>query len=513
MNIQTINELVALNTVRNPEKIVLRHKQRTITYRLLAEQSKALGCYLQQLSAVRGERVGILIDKSIEQVISLLGILAADKVFVIINSALHENQIKHILCDCNVQYLISDKKFDKYLEKIIGLTEVKKTIYQDQFAAIFQEYLGRAPQCSAAPDDIANIIYTSGSTGLPKGIVLTHRNLVEGARIVSGYLHISKDEKILALLPFNFDYGLNQLLSTLYCGCELVLFQYFMPNELLKILEEEKITGLAAIPPVWAGVFNNKLCDIERKKYDLSSLRYITNSGGKIPVPSVKKIRAAFPKTDLYLMYGLTEAFRSTFLDPQEVDRRPDSMGKAIPDVEVEVVDGEGRPCPPDVEGELIHMGACIAKGYWNDPKKTAEVYRPCPLPGREGEICVYSGDLVKKDKEGFLYFISRKDNMIKTAGYRVSPTEVEELLLGLKGVTEAVVFGLEDPELGYKIRAVITLDRELTTPEIIQYCKANAPAYLVPQEIFVVPAFPKTASGKVDRPRVKRESLEQHGK
>ncbi len=512
MKIKTINELIEYNLVKNPDKVAIKHKQRTMTYRELAEQSKALGVFLQGLSLVPGERIGILIDKSLEQVISIFGILFANKVFVIINSALHENQIKHILCDCNVQYLISDKKFDKYLEKIIDQTEVKRTIYQDEFTQIFSDFSGLVPQGATAPKDIANIIYTSGSTGLPKGIVLTHDNLIEGARIVSGYLNITKDEKILGLLPFNFDYGLNQLLSTLYCGSQIVLFQYFMPNELLKILEEEQITGLAAIPPIWAGVFNNKLCDIERKKYNFSHLRYITNSGGKIPVPTVKKIRANFPKTDLYLMYGLTEAFRSTFLDPREVDRRPDSMGKAIPDVEVEVIDEQGRPCPPDVEGELIHMGACIAQGYWNDPEKTAAVYKLCPLSGREGEICVYSGDLVKKDRDGFLYFISRKDNMIKTAGYRVSPTEVEELLLGLKGITDAVVFGLEDPELGYKIRAVVTLDRELTNTEIIQYCKANAPAYLVPQELFVVPAFPKTASGKVDRPRVKRESIEQQG-
>lgn len=362
-------------------------------------------------------------------------------------------------------------------------------------------------------DDIATIIYTSGSTGMPKGIVITHRNLIDGARIVSQYLHITPDDRLLGMLPFNFDYGLNQLLSALYIGCTIVLYQYFMPNGLLKVLKDEHITGLAAIPPIWAGVFNPKLCKLSAEQFP--QLRYITNSGGKIPVPTVKKIRETFPATQLFLMYGLTEAFRSTYLDPAEVDRRPESMGKAIPNVQVAVINADGQVCKPRETGELIHRGACIARGYWNNPEKTAEVYKPNPLLPKENqflETVVYSGDLVWKDEDGFLYFVGRKDNMIKTAGYRVSPTEVEELLLGCSGVAEAVVFGLPDDDLGYKIRAVITVSAALEKQTIINHCKTNAPQYLVPHELFVREAFPKTASGKLDRPKIIEESKKDHG-
>jgi acyl-CoA synthetase (AMP-forming)/AMP-acid ligase II len=244
-------------------------------------------------------------------------------------------------------------------------------------------------------------------------------------------------------------------------------------------------------------------------------LRYITNSGGKLPVPTVEQIRRAFPKTDLYLMYGLTEAFRSTYLDPSEVDRRPDSIGKAIPNVEVEVINENGERCGPDEPGELIHRGACIARGYWNNLEKTNEVYRPNPLLPKSSQFLekvVYSGDLVRRDAEGFLYFIGRKDHQIKTSGYRVSPTEVEALLMECKGVAEAVVFGLDDPVLGQKIRALVTTSADITARDIINQCKALAPYYLVPKEVFILPAFPRTSSGKIDRPKAVEESKAQHG-
>jgi amino acid adenylation domain-containing protein len=484
---------------RFPKKTALKHKDQEITYQDLLADVQAFGHYLKTKNIQRMDRVGIFIDKSIKQVIALLGTLYADAVFVVINPALHDKQVEHIINDCQIKLVVTEETlsdFEKQKELIVS-----------------KNAMHRSSTCQNITDDIATIVYTSGSTGLPKGIVITHRNLIDGAKIVSQYLNITAQERILGLLPLNFDYGLNQLTSTLYMGCTLVLFQYFMPNSLLQILEKENITGLAAIPTIWTSVFNSKMAKLDG--YDFSKLRYITNSGGKIPVPIVKKIRETFKTTDLYLMYGLTEAFRSTYLDPKEVDRHPDSMGKAIPNVQIEVINDKGEVCKPGEEGELIHRGACIARGYWNNPEKTAQVYKPNPLLPKENqflETVVYSGDLVKKDTEGFLYFIGRRDGMIKSGGYRVSPTEVEELLLSCPGVAEAVVFGLADDTLGYKIRAVVTLSKQLTKDEIINHCKANAPMYLVPQEIFIREAFGKTASGKLDRPKIIAESKKDHG-
>ena len=266
---------------------------------------------------------------------------------------------------------------------------------------------GLAPS-RAITDDIATIIYTSGSTGLPKGIVITHRNLLDGIDSVSEYLGITEKDRLLGVLPLNFDYGLNQLTSAVKAGASIVLHHFFVPGPMLKLIAEERITGLAAIPTIWAAVFNPKLTKLDKilAEMDFSSLRYITNSGGKIPVPTVRRIRECFPSTDLFLMYGLTEAFRSTYLDPSEVDARPESMGKAIPGVQVEIVREDGTPCAAGETGELIHRGALIARGYWNNPSKTAEVYRPNPLLPKENrflETAVYSGDLVRKDEDGFV--------------------------------------------------------------------------------------------------------------
>ncbi|MDR1998015.1 MAG: acyl-CoA ligase (AMP-forming), exosortase A system-associated [Candidatus Margulisbacteria bacterium] len=493
-----LQHFLEISAQKYPQKTAVKHQAQSITYSALLKKAQGLGSGLRARGIQRGDRVGIYLDKSIEQVSAIFGALYADAVFVVINTVLHARQVQHILQDCGIKLLLTE---EKYLEQLTAV-ELPKI-----YGAELQKLSATPPDYTPRniSDDVANIIYTSGSTGAPKGIVLTHRNLIDGARIVSEYLKITAQEKILGLLPFNFDYGLNQLTCTLYKGATIVLFQYFLPNSLLKILAEEEITGLAALPPIWTAVFSGKMADTSQ--INLPRLRYITNSGGKLPVPLVRKIRAAFPQTELYLMYGLTEAFRSTYLDPAEVDRRPESIGKAIPNVEVEVINADGQPCQPQETGELIHRGACIARGYWNDPQKTAEVYRPNPLLPKENqflETVVYSGDLAYKDEEGYLYFVGRRDNMIKTAGYRVSPTEVEEVLLQVPGITDAVVFGVEDAGLGYKIRAVLTTDNPaLTAAEIREHCQAAAPQYMTPAEIFFAASLPRTASGKIDRQQI----------
>ncbi len=504
-----VQHFLEMSSEKFPDKVAVKHGTDCITFEDLYARSGALAYGLQKFGIGKGERVGILLDKSIAQVVSMLGALRADFIFVLINSILKEYQIQHILKDCGIKLLIASEKYSDRFQNILKDTEIEKVVWEAELDGMADTYAGKNTQNMRTSEDIGSIIYTSGSTGLPKGIVITHRNLIEGARIVSHYLGITATERILGLLPFNFDYGLNQLISALYKGCSIILFKFFMPNSLLKILIDEKITGLPAIPTIWSAVFNPQMCKID-PDLQYPDLRYISNTGGKLPVPIVKKIRQLFPATKLFLMYGLTEAFRSTYLDPGQVDRRPDSIGKAIPNVWVEVINENGKICEAGEVGELIHGGACVAKGYWNNPDLTAKVYRPNPtLP--EGnqflDRVVYSGDLVKKDCEGFLYYVGRKDAMIKKEGYRVSPTEVEELLMGHQDVFEAVACGMERETAKNEIVALVTTKREIDIKELYKFCRQKAPEYLVPDKILIMDQFAKTETGKIDRPRVIKEA------
>jgi len=504
-----VQHLLDLISDKYPGKVAVKHGKDAITFEQLDTKSSALAYGLQKFGIGKGERVGILLDKSIAQVVSMLGALRADFIFVLINSNLKESQIRHILNDCGIKLLVASEKYSAQFQNILKDTEVEIVVRESELDEIADTYAGKNTPSVRTSEDIGSIIYTSGSTGLPKGIVITHRNLIEGAKIVSHYLGITTTERILGLLPFNFDYGLNQLISTLYKGCTIVLFKFFMPNSLLNILIDEKITGLPAIPTIWSAVFNPQLCKIDPdQKYP--ALRYISNTGGKLPAPIVKKIRQLFPTTKLYLMYGLTEAFRSTYLDPGEVDGRPDSIGKAIPNVWVEVINKKGKICEAGEVGELIHGGACVTKGYWNNPELTARVFRPNPILPKENQFLdrvVYSGDLVKKDPEGFLYYVGRKDAMIKKEGYRVSPTEVEELLMGHQDVFETVACGVESETAKIEIVALVTAKQEIDIKELYRFCRQRAPEYLIPDRILILDQFAKTETGKIDRPRAIKEA------
>lgn len=494
---------------RFPEKVAIQDGAKSVTYSALQSRAKAVAVGLQTLSPARGERVGIYLDKGIDQVTAILAVLYADKAFVLMNAALHQKQLEYITRDCQITTLITSGE----LEKNVG-GYAERLVKADEFDSMASVHADVEPVCVAITDDVSNIIYTSGSTGTPKGVVITHRNLVDTARSSTQHIGVQEDERILCMVPLNFDYGLNQLTSTLYKGCTLILYKYVLPNALLQTLVDLRITGLPALPPIWASVFNPKLARIEPDKYDLSALRYILNTGAKLPVPLVKKVRETFPAARLFLMYGFTEGFRSTFLDPSEVDRIPESIGKALPNVHLEVVNDKGEICEPEEIGELIHRGVGVTRGYWNSPELTAKVFRQSPLipAGQYLDTVVYSGDLVKKDKDGFIYYVGRRDHQIKTGGYRVSPTEVEALVLECAGVSEVVVFGLEDPSLGQKIRALVTVSAEISSRDVIHHCKASAPYYLVPKEVFILPEFARTANGKIDRPKAVEDSKTQHG-
>jgi len=355
----------------------------------------------------------------------------------------------------------------------------------------------------AIDQDMAAIIYTSGSTGLPKGVVLSHRNMVAGARSVSQYLENTADDHILSVLPLSFDAGLSQLTTAFNVGARVILMNFLLPKDVVTMAAREGVTGIAGVPPLW-----NQLAALDWPAEAAATVRYFTNTGGHMPRPTLDRLRKAMPKASPYLMYGLTEAFRSTYLPPAEVDKRPDSMGKAIPNAEILVVRPNGELCDPGEPGELVHRGALVSLGYWNDPERTAERFRPAPgqdpaLPLTE--LAVWSGDTVRRDEDGFLYFVGRKDEMIKTSGYRVSPTEIEEVVYASGTVSEAVAIGVPHETQGQAIVIVATPLPDATPDEnaVMVACRAQLPPFMVPQRVVMRNSLPRNPNGKIDRKRI----------
>jgi acyl-CoA ligase (AMP-forming) (exosortase A-associated) len=353
--------------------------------------------------------------------------------------------------------------------------------------------------------DVAAILYTSGSTGRPKGVVLSHRNMVTGAVSVAEYLRNTPDDRLLAVLPFSFDYGFSQLTTAFLVGASVSLIDHLFARDVVTAVARDRITGLAAVPPLWI-----QLADLAWPADITDHLRYITNSGGRMPRATLDKLRKALPRTKPFLMYGLTEAFRGTYLPPEEIDRRPDSMGKAIPNTEILIVRPDGTHCGPDEPGELVQRGSLVALGYWNDPAKTAERFRPLPAQPPElaiTEVAVWSGDTVRKDAEGYLYYVGRRDEMIKTSGYRVSPTEVEEVVYGSGLVSDAVAVAAPHAALGEGIvlvaapAATASDDAAANTDALMTWCRQQMPGFMVPQRVEWLEELPRNPNGKFDRP------------
>ncbi|MDG4785092.1 AMP-binding protein [Micromonospora sp. WMMD1102] len=355
-------------------------------------------------------------------------------------------------------------------------------------------------------EDVAAILYTSGSTGGPKGVVLTHRNLIAGARSVAGYLGHTADDVILAALPLSFDAGLSQLTTTLIAGGHVVLVNFLLPGEVVKACARHRVTGLTGVPPLWI-----KLAAPDWPAAATRQLRYFANTGGRMSKTTLDRLRSLFPDARPFLMYGLTEAFRATYLDPREVDRRPDSIGRAIPNAEVLVVRPDGQECEPYEHGEIVQRGALVARGYWNDPERTASRFRPLPGGVRDAraecgrpEIAVWSGDLAYRDEEGFLYFVGRTDEMIKTCGYRVSPTEIEEAAYATGLVVEAVALGRPDEQIGEHIVLVVAGDTDERT--LRTALSGTLPGYQRPREVVIRAQLPRSPNGKFDRAELRRQ-------
>lgn len=520
-----IQHLLEMSCARHPDKACLIHHNQSLSYATVWERSQKLAELLRQLGILPRERVAILLDKSFNQVLSLLGILCMDAVFVLINPILKPDQIAHILQDCDIHCIITSPLGYRSLASTWRASGVDRLLVLGQSDSLgfdreifFDEEYSQIP-FSVCPvrsitDDTSHIIYTSGSTGVPKGIVVSHRNTIDGACIVSHYLGLDANDRILAALPFNFDYGLNQLINTLYLGATLVLHHFLMPNDLLRVLEARAVTVFPGMVPIWQDIFNPKLCNLEQKR-DFSALRIITNTGGHMPATTIDKIRQYFLHTRLFMMYGLTEAFRSTFLDPDEITHRPASIGKAIPGVEILILNDKGQLCQPGEEGELVHRGALITKGYWRQPEITSRVFRPNPLLGMDNshlETVVFSGDIVKSDADGFIYYVGRKDQMIKTKGYRVSPNEVEMIINGFEGVAGCVATSyIEQEEI--KLRIFVILSQTTINKDVLaNMCRRQMPFYLRPDDIVILPRFVLSANGKIDREQVMAEYVQSQG-
>jgi acyl-CoA ligase (AMP-forming) (exosortase A-associated) len=504
---------------RWPEKEALVHGEERLSYSEVARRVEGLASGLKDAGVHRGDRIGIYLEASVPQAISIFGISRAEAAYVPINALLHSEQVMHIARDCGMKGLITTAA------KLSSLAEVLPQIPSLEFLVVvgtlegaaqlpihrFEEFTERTLPAdwreSSIEKDLAAILYTSGSTGKPKGVMLSHGNVVAGSRIVSTYLGITETERILAVLPFSFDAGMNQLMTAFEKGGTCVLINFIFAREIVQVLLKEKITGLAGVPTLWSLLAqpNSTLA-----KQPLPYLRYITNTGGAMPQAVLRVLREVIPRTKVFLMYGLTEAFRSTYLPPEELDKRPTSMGKAIPDTEILVLNENGQLCKPGEPGELVHRGPTVSLGYWNRPEDTARALRPNPLlPPELGDcekVC-YSGDLVKMDEDGFLFFIGRRDTMIKSSGFRISPTEVEEVLFQSGKLRGAAVIGIPDDTLGQTIKAfVVAKDgNPLDIDAMLGYCAEKMPRYMVPKAFEVLSELPKTSSGKVDYPALRR--------
>lgn len=516
-----LHELIALSAQRTPAAIALRHGDESLDYQTLHAAVEGFAAGILELGVQRAERIAIYLEKRFETVIASFGAPAAGAVFVPVNPLLKAEQVGFILRDCDVRVLVTSAQRLALLRDSLGACPALRhvvvvdeavppaTAAPDGIPAVpWQSLVEAAPRRGhrVIDADMAAILYTSGSTGRPKGVVLSHRNLVAGAKSVASYLENSAADTLLAALPLSFDAGFSQLTTAFHCGARVVLLNYLLPRDVLKAMARERVTGITAVPPLYI-----QLTQLPWPDAIGQHLRYFANTGGRMPRETLGLLRQRVPRSRPFLMYGLTEAFRSTYLPPDEVDRRPDSIGKAIPNAEILVLRDDGTPCGVDEPGELVHRGALVGMGYWNDAEKTAERYRLLPVgsPGREAglqlpEYAVFSGDTVRRDADGFLYFIGRRDEMIKTSGYRVSPTEVEEIVYATRLVGECIAFGVDHDVLGQAIRIIATPPVDgsaLDLPALLSQCRARMPAYMVPAGIDVVSGpLPRNPNGKIDR-------------
>ena len=499
------------------DRVALVEGTQRVTYGELAARVESLASWLTAQGVKRGDRVGIHLLKSIEEVVATFAIARVGGVFVNVNHQRTLDQLYYSLLDSGSRVVLVEGRRAAEMAKQPSIpSEIEKILVRgktpahDRMVAWKDVPDASCPVTKVIDTDVAAILYTSGSTGKPKGVVLSHLNIVQGARSVARYLENTKDDKILSVLPFSFDYGMNQLMTMLLVGGQVVLQGVSMASEVVKAAALHGCTGLACVPPLWIPIVRY----LEIEKVPLPSLRYVTNSGGAIPPGILRAMPEVFAGTKIFLMYGLTEAFRSTFLPPELFHEKMGSMGKAIPNAEIFVVK-DGGVAGPNEEGELVHRGSLVSLGYWGKAEATAEKIKPCPelrhLIGDE-KVC-YSGDRVRLDEDGFLWFVGRTDSMIKCSGHRISPTEVEDVVYESRVVGDCVAFGVKHEELGEVVHVAVSGLEGAPVDEatLATFCRQKMPTFMQPAKIHVWEGeMPRNANGKLDRPVIVRACLEK---
>ncbi len=487
-----------------PQAPALLTREGPLDYAGLEQAVGALAAALRARGLEAGDRVASWLPKTRMTSVLPLACARAGLVHVPINPLLKHAQVAHILADSGASLLVTGAARLATLAE--GDLPAGCTAVEEEEGAAMLAAADRSAPSQSDPDDLAALLYTSGSTGRPKGVMLSHANLWLGAVSVAHYLRLSAEDRTLAVLPLSFDYGQNQLLSTWAAGGEVIPIEYLSARDVIRAVERHDVTTLAGVPPLWV-----QLIEAAWPPRAALSLRRLTNSGGRLPTSVIRRMREMFPAAETFPMYGLTEAFRSTWLDPALVDEHPDSIGTAVPLAEVMVLRPDGTETEAGEPGELVHAGPLVAQGYWNDPERTAERFRPAPAASHYGGTAVWSGDTVKRDEQGLLYFVSRADAMIKTSGNRVSSTEVEEAAIASGHVAEALAMGVPDDRLGQAIALIVRPapphGREVES-DLRNYLRRELPNFMQPAHILSRTDMPKSPNGKLDREALRQELM-----
>lgn len=509
-----VNHFFSKSVELYPKKEALICPEGRYLYKEIGEKVQDFSNLLMNLNLNKSDRVLIFLENSLESVVSIFGILEMGGVFVVINPQMKSKKVEYIINDCGTKILITDRNHLEQIRDVLGncnsLEHILLTDNDDEATItinnreikIISFYTKKLSESrnqilSIVESDLASIIYTSGSTGFPKGVTLSHRNMVSAADSIITYLENKPGDIIFNVLPLSFDYGLYQVLMAFKFGGTVILEKSFVfPHHVLQRMEEEKATGFPIVPAIANILLRLK----DLKKYELSTLRYITNTAQKLPKKTIFSLMDAFPHVRIYSMYGLTECKRVSYLPPEKLKVKPESVGKAMPNTEAFIVDEQGNKITqPGVVGELVVQGPNVMVGYWNKPKETDEVIKPGNNPG---DRWLYSGDLFTMDEDGDLYFFGRKDDMIKTAGEKVSPKEIENVLYDIEDVIEAAVVGVPDEILGESIKAFVSLRRDsnLTEKGIILHCSKYLENFMVPKSVEILGQLPKTSTGKISK-------------
>lgn len=522
MSINCIRTLLEAAAQTHSEKTALVFNEKSLSYGELFTKVNQVAFYLNELDLPKDSRIGIYSNKGTEQVVAVLAILSTDYILVPLTKLLKPEQVEYIIKDCDIKCIITDKLKLESIEEIDFNGHIISYETTAKEIASFEEiykYYNKPHICDINGHDNAVITYSFGVTGTPKGIVISHRNLIDSARVVSQYLKLEQEDVISGLLIFNLDYGLNQIFCTLYKKATLALHRFILPEDFFNHLIDDQITVLPLMPVTISQMFDDDVQRIPSPEL-LGSVKTITSSGGNVTAKMIGDCKKTFQEADFYSMHGLTEAFRSTYLDPSQVNIRPDSIGKAIPDVELYVINDAGKECAVREVGELIHRGGYIYRGFWNAPEQNSQRFKSVEilkdvitLEGQlTDEVVVATGDYVYKDEEGYFYFVSRQDDMIKTRGFRVSPYEIESVATkNIPQIEQCAVFAIDNELIEEEIVMVYSAPSEITEKEILFELKKHLASYMIPSRVVYRKSLPLVQSDKnqVNKDELKRQLSE----